>query len=109
MSKGQLSSIPSVEGIADITDVIRPTSTARAARVALVTSRTNVSDRLACFVDCGSPRPRLDRLVIDHRARDPDHEVVWDHAGKVFNNLGLASRQPMADVRRGTGDRTNRV
>ena len=109
MSKGQLSSIPSVEGIADVRDVARPTGAARAARVALVTSRTNVSDRIRGFVDCASPIPPRDRLVVDHRARDPDNKIVGSRAGIVLNDFGFAGRQPMRYVRRSTGDGANSV
>ena len=109
MSKGQMSSIPSVEGIADVRDVARPTGTARAARVALMTGRTNVSDRFGGFVDCGGPIPTRDRLVVNHRARDPDNKIVGSRAGIVLDNLSLASRQPMRYVGRRTGDRADSV
>ena len=98
-----------MEGIADVRDVARPTGAARAARVALVTSRTNVSDRIRGFVDCASPIPPRDRLVVDHRARDPDNKIVGSRAGIVLDNLSLASRQPMHDMGRRTGDRADSV
>ena len=55
-------------------------------------------------VDCASPVPSRDGLVINHRARDPHDQIVWDRAGKVLNDLCFTGREPVADLGRRAGD-----
>ena len=89
----QRENYPLVKGIADVLNLVGPTSTTRAALIALMTRRTNMSDRLACLVvDCRGINVAGHRFIIDHGRADANSQVVRYYAGKIFNYLSFARR-----------------